>query len=150
MEQISMFGPIISYPQTYSDVERMFYDYIFEGENDDDVFTYNDIKNGRSYFFYGEKVFSFYPSANGGPKIRLWLDKKEKTVSLDELNNVLEELKMKKKAIFRETITEVFGCCNDFKRCSAVGQCLHQEDRFYNGCYYRENLEAGRNFYREV
>lgn len=40
-----------------------------------------------------------------------------------------------------------FGCCSKYKECSETGHCLH-DDKFYaKGCYYRENLEQGKNFY---
>lgn len=43
--------------------------------------------------------------------------------------------------------THRFGCCIQYKKCSEAGNCLH-EDKFYSkGCYYRENLEQGKNFY---
>ncbi|MEG1515280.1 MAG: exonuclease domain-containing protein [Clostridia bacterium] len=42
---------------------------------------------------------------------------------------------------------EMFGCCNSFIDCSDAKKCLHQNDPEYLGCYYRQNLEAGRIFY---
>lgn len=55
------------------------------------------------------------------------------------------------RSLFRECFNrqnvESFGCCNDHVRCSDARRCLHQEDKFYLGCIYRKNLEAGRIFY---
>lgn len=42
---------------------------------------------------------------------------------------------------------DVFGCCNDFVRCSDAGACLKRNNPEYSGCLYRKNLEAGRIFY---
>ena len=41
----------------------------------------------------------------------------------------------------------VFGCCNDFIRCSDAKRCLKAGDPYYRRCEYRRNLEAGRIFY---
>lgn len=40
-----------------------------------------------------------------------------------------------------------FGCCSSFIECSDLKKCLHQGNPEYIGCYYKENLEAGRIFY---
>lgn len=48
---------------------------------------------------------------------------------------------------FNRQTVETFGCCNDHVRCSDARHCLHQDDKFYLGCIYRKNLEAGRIFY---
>lgn len=42
---------------------------------------------------------------------------------------------------------DIFGCCNDFVRCSDAGACLKRNNPEYSGCLYRKNLEAGRIFY---
>lgn len=48
----------------------------------------------------------------------------------------------------KDSITcEVFGCCNDFIRCSDARECLHKDNVSYMGCYYRKNLESGHIFY---
>ena len=149
-EQISFFYSPVSYPKTFQDVDRLYKEYIFEGEKDDDVFTSNERKDGsRSYFFYGVKVFSFRPDQGKGSILKVVNDNKEVKVSDNELMETLSHLKKLKRMIFRNTITETFACCNDFKRCSETGACLYPDDRFFNGCLYRKNLEAGRNFFRE-
>lgn len=165
-QQTSMFSETTMFPKTYEDMQQLYEAYIYEGETDEDVFTYKELKTGRSYFFYGKKVFEFVPDSGKGSKIKKATVFKEigtdedgdpisiiKTkmvpISQDELMAFLEEMKQLKRVTFRGVITESFACCNDFKKCSAVGYCIHQKDRFYNGCYYRTNLEAGRNFYRE-
>lgn len=158
MEQISMFpDEAIQFPQSYDDLQALYEKHIFEGEKDDDVFTWNDIKDStaRSYFFYGTKVFEFYPAVKK-PYIKV-IDredsKKSTKVSIDSPSKLIEdtfaELKDRKRYIFRNLVEDTFACCNDFKKCSAVDKCIHPEDRFYNGCLYRRNLEAGRNFYKE-
>ncbi len=166
MEQISMFSEMISFPKSYADIQSLYNEYIYEGETDDDVFTWRELKNGRSYFFYGKKVFEFSPDSGNGSKLKkvtivkeLGKDEDGDTVLIskvklvpilpNELTGFLNEMKQLKIDTFRGVITDTFACCNDFKRCSAVGQCIHEKDRFYNGCFYRTNLEAGRNFYRE-
>ena len=154
MEQMTMFETIIPYPQTYADIDDLYRNYIYEGETDSDAFENEGPKDGsdkwRSYFFYGKKVFSFYPDLKSDAKFKLWIKGKNVPVKQSDLPQALKDLCALKHEIFRNTITEVFACCNDFKRCSAAGSCLHPDDRFYNGCYYRKNLEAGINFYKEV
>ena len=59
----------------------------------------------------------------------------------------LDWSKLKKKEIFRTLGDTSFACCSAFVRCSDARECLHQTDIYYNHCYYRENLEAGRIFY---
>ena len=154
MPQLSIFQDGILFPQTYSDLFSLYEKYIYEGEKDTDVFTWSDIKNGRSYAFYGKKVMTFIPSDTGKVKLKVNLPSGEagtldSATTPEELLAWLEKLRLAKRTIFRNLIIEEFGCCNDFKRCSAVDKCIHSEDRFYNGCYYRRNLENGRNFYKE-
>ena len=156
MEQLSMFSDSIPFPRDYDDIQQLYEKYIYEGEKDDDVFTWNEIQKGRSYFFYGKKFIEFYPSLKT-PYIKV-IDrddnKKYFKITPDSpaqlLEDTLAELKDRKRFIFRNLIDETFGCCNDYRKCSAVGHCIYPEDRFYNGCIYRTNLEAGRNFYKEV
>ena len=143
-----MFGP--AFPLTHEDVLQLYREYIFEGETDEDVFTWAPVRDGMSYFFYGTKAFQHKPGDYG--KARLRVDNQSyspMTTPPIELAEILEDLKARKRALFRDLVTESFACCNDFKRCSAAGACIHPEDRFYNGCFYRKNLEAGLNFYRE-
>ena len=150
MEQLSMFSGDPLFPQSYDDIKSLFDEYIYEGEKDDDVFSWNDIQNGRSYYFYGQKVFEYRPASMGKPFIKL-MDPSSKITDENRLQLMptLQILKEKKRSIFRNLITESFACCNDYRKCSAAGHCLHPDDRFYNGCAYRSNLESGRNFYRE-
>ena len=42
---------------------------------------------------------------------------------------------------------ERFGCCHRFIQCSDARRCLIYDSFEALGCYYRENLEAGRIFY---
>lgn len=154
MDQMSMFEEESFFPTSYEDISSLYEKYIFEGETDKDVFTSRDLKKGRSYFFYGTKIIEFVPADHGKVSLKLFTFD-EKPIKLDpnmpraEFLEWLEKLKAKKKTIFRNLIVETFACCNDFKKCSAVDSCIHQEDRFYNGCHYRTNLEAGRNFFKE-
>lgn len=51
-------------------------------------------------------------------------------------------------AFFRKfPSVERFGCCYRFIQCSDQKRCIIYEDFDALGCYYRENLEAGRIFY---
>ena len=153
MSQLSFIdGP--AFPASYDDLEALHREYIWDGETDADAFTWSATKKGRSYSMYGCKVLEFSPDAGRGARLRVFsLAEKGKGVLYTpdtapaELLNLLEELKRMKKALFRASVTEVFGCCNDFVKCSDQKQCIHPEDRFYNGCMYRTNLEAGRIFY---
>lgn len=153
MEQLSMFGESISFPLTYDDIDKLFNQYIYEGESDDDVFTFSELKTGRSYFFYGQKVFEFIPGDNEHVRLKIFgEDKKPITLKPTsttkvELEGYLQDLKAKKRLVFRNLISDTFGCCNDFERCSDAKECIHKSDRFYNGCMYRTNLESGQIFY---
>lgn len=44
-------------------------------------------------------------------------------------------------------MSEVFGCCSSYIKCSDERQCIHKDDEIYAGCQYRKNLEAGNIFY---
>lgn len=155
MDQLSFFDDSPApFPETYADVEALHKRYVYEGETDEDAFTWNEITSGRSYSFYGQKVFEFCPAKSKKAKTRLrvpsgaGLSLTSVTASdQPDIAAIFTRLKELKRKIFRNTITEVFGCCNDFTACSDARRCLHPEDRFYNGCQYRENLENGRIFY---
>lgn len=153
-------------PRTFDDVDRLL-GCVREEETDEDLFSYKDTKNGRSYFFYGIKVFEFTPQTEGKRSGRFKVcneimtifqrkvedgNKKSTfgTIELkteDDIEKLIEALKAQKCYIFRHLITDTFGCCNDFIRCSDKEECIHQNDRFYNGCMYRTNLEHGCIFY---
>lgn len=147
----------IVFPMEYKDIDAIYNSFIFEGEKDEDVFTYNEIKEGRSYYMYGKKVMEFRPGENNKARLRFFpiMDGEvirtltTKSSQADLVSEIIK-LKKSKKYIFRNTIEDVFGCCHDFKKCSEVDACIHTDDRFYNGCIYRKNLEAGRNFYKET
>lgn len=162
MEQLTLFEESkIAFPMTHDDVLKLHEQFIYEGEKDKDAFVSKDIKNGYSYYFYGVKVMEHTISPSGKVKfsIRQEFGNEDgeqsnkdtgKFVAIPYDADILyymELLKKAKRTIFRNTITDTFACCNDFERCSDAGKCLRTEDRFYNGCMYRKNLEAGRIFY---
>ena len=153
MDQISMFEDEYMFPSSYDDIQEIYRNHIYDGEKDEIAFRWKDKKNDRSYSFYGEKVFAFYPDQGKGAKFTICETvgekKKEILVKPLDFGKAVEKLKKRYQYLARNTIIETFACCNDFKRCSAVDSCLHQKEIFYNGCYYRTNLEAGRNFYKE-
>ncbi len=161
MEQMSFFdSEKVAFPMTHEDVLKLHEQYIYEGEKDKDAFTFKDIKNGLgySYYFYGIKVMEHTVSLSGKVKFSIkqkYGDEdgegdKGKFIAVPQDADILyymELLKKAKRIIFRNTITETFACCNDYERCSDARKCLKTEDRMYNGCLYRTNLEAGRIFY---
>ena len=152
MDQMSMFSSNAIFPCSYEDIENIYREYIFEGETDKDVFTSKKLKKGSSYFFYGKRVFIFVPPSEGKPKLTIFRSDKTSydltsTSDPKEITAAYNELKKMKKEIFDNLNSEPFGCCNDFVRCSDALKCLHSDDRFYNNCYYRKNLEAGKVFY---
>lgn len=166
MTQLDMFDNGPSFPLTHEGILALFHQYIDEGEKDSDVFTWEETKQGKSYFIYGKKVFEHRPGDIKKARIVIFEEiesekegetivelkprsKSPEMMPPDVLLQWLEDLKQKKRAIFRGLITEKFACCNDYMKCSRAGMCIHQNDRFYNGCTYRTNLEAGRNFFRE-
>lgn len=137
-------------------------------ENDKDV-TVNIAKTTTSIFFYKEKVFNirinsktqcldtedrfvfdFVPDITGAT---LHLNDKRGYAQIplitDEASvaKVYEMLQKLFQECFNRQNTESFGCCNDHVRCSDARRCLHEDDKFYLGCIYRKNLEAGRIFY---
>ena len=161
MEQMSFFSEEkIAFPLSHEDVVELHKRYIDEGEKDEDAFTWKEIKGGYSYYFYGTKVMEHIATSPGKAKLRIKEEfgkedeeEKEKgkyiTVTPDspDLLRYMEMLKKAKQFIFRNLVIEQFACCNDFEKCSDALKCLYPEDRFYNGCYYRRNLEAGKVFY---
>ena len=160
MEQLTFFEENkIAFPMTHDDVLKLHEQYIYEGEKDKDAFEWKEIKDGYSYSFYGVKVMEFTTTSSGTVRFRIKREylndnadeeEKKKFVAIDPNGDILyymELLKKAKRVIFRNTITGTFACCNDFERCSDAGKCLKTENRMYNGCLYRKNLEAGRIFY---
>ena len=161
MEQLSFLEPSVPYPTSYDDIQNLYERFIYDGETDDDVFTWNEIQGGRSYSFYDEKVFEFIPKNNGRSRIKIpgrlfppdWSKNEKNYYVLNPadmpftISELLTILKAEKERIFLELNVEQFGCCNDFMRCSDAKACLYPEDRFFNGCMYRKNLEAGKIFY---
>ena len=165
--QTSMFEKELSFPHTYVELDQYYDKYIRTTWEEADAFTWNPLlADGRSYFFYGQKIFEFYPGNSAKAKLKLpgymlrklMIEKPnmkdttlysvtEKDLSTEQLQDAFMLLAEKQKDIFRNTVTEIFGCCNDFMKCSDEKKCLYPEDRFYNGCQYRRNLEAGRIFY---
>ena len=66
MQQISLFDDEkIAFPATHEDILKLHATYVDEGETDGDAFTWSDIKNGRSYFFYGKKAFELIKESSG-------------------------------------------------------------------------------------
>lgn len=161
MEQLSFLESSVPYPSSFEDIQSLYERFIYDGETDDDVFTWNEIQSGRSYSFYNEKVFEFIPKSNGKSRLKIpgrlfpsECSKKEKNYYVLDpavmpftISELLAILKSEKERIFLELNVEQFGCCNDFLRCSDAKACLHTDNRFYNGCMYRKNLEAGKIFY---
>lgn len=167
MYQESMFesSAPLRFPRSVADVEVLWRDHIREScDKDADAFTSTSTANGASFFFYGVKVFEFALNLSGKPRMKLPGDllmsiRPQRDGLLedrfyafsdpsdDEMNHLTDALRERKRYIFRHTVTETFACCNDFMRCSDHRACIHPDDRFYNGCQYRENLEAGRIFY---
>lgn len=150
MNQLFMFSDLLCFPRSFKEFDEFLISQIYEGEKDDDLFSHNDLKNGgRSYSFYGQKVMEFLLFSSS-PKIKVFLS--NGTIDIytprSDLSPLVSSLKSLKKEIFRNLITDTFACCNDFKLCSEADHCIHTEDRFYNGCFYRKNLEAGLNFYK--
>lgn len=162
--QLSMFKPTYSLPRSFSDVDTMWRNFIPFGSKDADAFTYEEIKGGRSYYFYGAMVFHLVADAKGNYVFKL-SGKVYRTLSFAtgtindtrvyplhnltpaQTEEVFSALMDYNRRCFREIIVDVFGCCNDHIKCSDAGKCLHYDDRFYNGCQYRCNLESGRIFY---
>lgn len=164
--QMSMFSPALSLPSDHGEALAFWADHLRENSADPDAFTFSDIKDGHSYCFYGSMVFQIVHTARGGVfnlsgKVYHSLsfaDDSRKQITdtslhrlsgltADQVDEVVSALLNFKHRTFRALVTETFACCNDFRRCSAARQCLHPEDRFYNGCYYRKNLESGKIFY---
>ena len=162
MPQLSFFDDLFTPPETFDDISALG-DSIYEGEKDKDWFTDNDITGGKSYSFYGTKVFEFLPRKTQKSATRLNVCKEVyadmglgeasaqfTTVQIEseeDMERLRAALRKRKQVIFRNLISETFGCCNDFMRCSEAEACIHKEDRFFNGCMYRSNLEQGKIFY---
>ena len=163
-EQISLIlDQDIAFPQSDNDIQNIWNTYIHEEKDDSDAFSVESVSKGYSYFIYGTKSFELVQNKSGCslrlPGIimsslfpeRQNLDDEKfysiNSLQTEQMKALLALLKDDKHKLFRELITESFGCCNDFIKCSDAKHCIHEDDRFFNGCYYRENLEAGRIFY---
>lgn len=167
MEQISIFDSAERL-KTYEEI-RALLEQLREWETDEDLVTWNDLCNlgvkvGESYFIYGTKVIQLQERTKRSNRLMVSCDivasmgQKTKTddpqkmeqltiVTEEELNQFKKLLMEKKRFLFRNLVTDTFACCNDFQKCSDAKECLHQRDCFYNGCYYRKNLEQGKIFY---
>lgn len=164
MQQMSMFDQVTTVPESFEDIDNLL-NKVREEETDEDLFSYRTTSSGRSYFFYGTKVFEFIPRKGnkGTGKMKVCTEiaaalgqgedsdnKQFIPVALNSTQDIIaliEALKAHKHFIFRNLISETFGCCNDFMLCSEAEKCIHESDRFYNGCTYRTNLEQGKIFY---
>ncbi|MGD7651432.1 hypothetical protein, partial [Ralstonia pseudosolanacearum] len=60
---------LISFPETYEDMQRLYEQYIGSPDLDPDAFEYSPVSEGRSYSFYGKKAFEF--SEEKG-RLRVW------------------------------------------------------------------------------
>lgn len=158
MDQLSFFdsdpqrSDSVDFPLTHEDVVSIFNKYVFEGEKDEDVFTWNETSSGKSYYIFGTKVFAHRPGDMKKARLFIpdgdkFITKSSSSFSGHDVYEFFTSLKARKKQIFRALTPETFACCNDFKKCSAAGHCIYPDDRFYNGCIYRTNLEAGKNFF---
>lgn len=162
--QLSMFDSVVSLPHTFEDVEEMWKTHISCGSKDTDAFYWEEIKGGRSYYFYGIMVFHLVLDSKGhylfklSGKIYRLLSFSAGNISdasvyplrnlnPDQTKELFYVLRQYNRQCFRDIVIDIFGCCNDHVKCSDVGKCLHDDDRFYNGCQYRSNLESGRIFY---
>ncbi len=43
----------------------------------------------------------------------------------------------------------LFGCCHQYVRCSDSKKCIHNDELYAKGCYYKRNLDKGKIFYGE-
>ena len=122
MQQISLFEEdSIVFPTSHDDILKLHAQYLSEGETDPDAFTWSEIKDGRSYFFYGKKVFEHITDSSGKAKLRIQQENGKPVILTSDspdLLHYLNVLKQTKKNIFRNLITDTFACCNDFNRCS--------------------------------
>lgn len=48
------------------------------------------------------------------------------------------------------TPSSSFGCCSKYQECSDLGSCIHENNLYAKGCYYRKNLESGRGFLKNA
>lgn len=170
-EQLSLFDPVdealppIRQPGTLADVQQLWNDWLEDGDLDDDAFTWDVIRNGISFAFYGTKVLELRTRASGAclcvrrrvkaqlyPDTTVTEDNADTFVTLPDqddagMRRLIGALKEEKERIFADLDADPFGCCNDFVRCSDARACLYPKERFALRCYYRQNLEAGRIFY---
>lgn len=152
-----------AFPDTKEAIESLWENHVSQPDDDPDAFSSSTISNGFSFFIYGVKAFELKQDETGaalclpGNFVSI-IDPQRKTTKENSLYTIrsLTEYQMKqfiqwlietKKKNFRALITDTFACCNSFVACSDAGHCLHENNRFYNGCYYRTNLEQGRIFY---
>lgn len=164
--QLSFVSPGPALPSTHEEALTFWATLLREDSSDADAFTFSPVRGGYSYYIYGTVAFQVIQGARGGAfllsgKVYQALSfangsRKQVTgtslhrlegLTPQQVSEVVTALLDFKRRTFRALVTETFACCNDFRRCSAAGQCIHPEDRFCNGCYYRKNLEAGKIFF---
>ena len=163
MEQLSFLDAPYAGPAGYEDIEALL-EQAREGQKDAELYGVKEGKKARTYSFCGAKVLEFRPAGDGEAAVlRVSADVaaamgqtgepdkdglvKVALTSQEAACRLIEALTARKRSLFRGLSSDSFACCNDFRRCSEAGECLHPLDRFYNGCEYRVSLEKGKVFF---
>lgn len=64
----------------------------------------------------------------------------------DNIEDFIKQVVVKNAEDFEPS--DKFGCCSKYQECSKVGYCIHDSKFYSRACWYRKNLESGKNFYK--
>ena len=137
-------------------------DMLLESYDDSDTYAVNPTNGGLTVSLYGSMIFRLLhrtsaphmfvpatvlklpnaPQPSFAPVYRMIYKGSSDNRMLDGYAFVLDATfdfnaftlwsKQMKAVMFRSLGSDVFGCCNDFERCSDAGACLHPHEVFYN------------------
>lgn len=131
-----------------------------------DILRLRKIKSGDISFDFDNQLFiKFFVKSSAVNTTQELYHKFLSDLPKDDLNNkqtpkygarvemdIVRQVDFFRKAvdylISTQKPSHLFACCSKYKECSQAGKCLHEHPYYSKGCYYRENLENGRVFYK--
>jgi hypothetical protein len=104
-------------------------------------------KKDKTLLGVPEKYYSLFGLAD-----RITIIKQQanwNTIELDNEigNTILQEADVVFRQSFKDSASDVFGCCSRYEECSNEKLCVHPEKEMARGCMYKINLDNGRIFY---
>jgi len=62
-------------------------------------------------------------------------------------NRIIENIESVFNKCYKESATDIFGCCSRYEQCSDEMKCVHPDKEHARGCMYKVNLDNGKIFY---